>query len=1292
MILIAQLLGQNLIVALAYLLLGKLGLLIALPPGYVSAIWPAAGLAFACIAQWGGQRIGYGIFLGSVLTNATVGGGFHLDGVAVFIAFGSTAQAILGGYWLRRSMPNLTLDGPEKVLRFSKIGIGSAVIAATVGNFVLWSHGFIGLAEVPRSFLTWWLGDAFGVQMFAPLTLLILAPNATWRQRRLSVGLPLLLSFMMCGFVYYFVLEYEQNQLKNRFAEVVAPFSNELLQLDRIEGQALRQLADGYNVRDQVPGPELKKLADNILRLQPVYRAINWAVVMDAQQKARFSGIIKYPDGFHPSASGLVAPVQMITPLEGNASAFGLDLMGEDRRFQSIQKALATHELAMTRPIRLAQDPDGPGGALISAPVQNKHIQGVISAVMDWQRIGDRLKNIPGIQWELQEVLPGAEHVVWKSQAMEMPALVNDTLLDRTGVYQRIHFKLADREWGTVVFWPNAYLAPSASIAPLLILTLALLASGVFSVFTLILSTHRERVESEVLAKTSALNDEIEERRSVQAALEASKMEAITANHAKSAFLANMSHEIRTPMNAILGMLTLLRQTELTPRQTDYASKSDRAARALLGLLNEILDFSKIEAGKMTLDPHPFMLDHMLRDLSVLLSTGVGEKPVEVLFGIDPTLPRELVGDSMRLQQILLNLGSNAIKFTKQGEVMLSIQVLRRTDDAVTLRFNVRDSGIGIAQENQGRIFGGFTQAESTTTRRFGGTGLGLAITQRFVAMMGGELEVQSELGKGSCFYFTVTLPIASQNGAREQKRMRARALGASWRTLVIDDNASAREALVHMGQSLGWQVDLAASGEQALQILQQASEQGIHYQAIFVDWNMPGMDGWQTSQHIRALQASQQRGAGIVHAPVVLMVTAYGREVLSQRSPIEQALLDGYLVKPVTASMLFDAVVDARRDKEQPHPSLVAVQPVRRRLVGMRLLLVEDNLNNQQVASELLAYEGALVQIANHGQEAVEAIAAATNAFDVVLMDLQMPVMDGFSATRVIRDDLQLATLPIVAMTANAMASDREACLAAGMNDHVGKPFDINDLVRILRSQANWEKTPEVPAVAGSGLDQHVVQAAANAGVDLSAALLRLGGKQEVYRRMLTTFIEDLRSMPEQLKGIAQATSPGGTQTEAKRLLHTIKGLAATLGAMPLSGEVAAAEKTVVAGHDTEQAMAAANMACNAIENALPGLLNLLAVLQQEQVNAKIGRLGAIHVDPSLVRSELVPALQSMVLMLQTADMDAISSMAELQLKFGDALGEDTTALEEAVAELDFEKALPLCRDLLRKYFEEGS
>jgi PAS domain S-box-containing protein len=798
--------------------------------------------------------------------------------------------------------------------------------------------------------------------------------------------------------------------------------------------------------------------------------------------------------------------------------------------------------------------------------------------------------------------------------------------------------------------------------------------------------------------------EDVTERKVAEIALIQATEAAQAASLSKSQFLANMSHEIRTPMNAILGMLTLLRKTELTTRQADYAAKSDGAARALLGLLNEVLDFSKIEAGKMTLDPHPFAIDRVLRDLSVLLSSNVGEKPVEVLFDVDPQLPRHLVGDAMRLQQVLLNLGSNAIKFTARGEVVLSIQVLRRTDDEVTLQFSMRDSGIGIAPENQARIFSGFTQAESSTTRRFGGTGLGIVISQRFVSMMGGELELQSELGKGSRFFFTVTLPIAAEEALDEQAHMRARADSASWRTLVIDDNPSAREVLEHIGVSLGWQVDLAQSGEQALQMLEQRTAQGIHYQAIFVDWSMPDMDGWQTSQHIRDMQAEQAKAGDTTAAPVVVMVTAHGREMLSQRSTEDQALLDGFLVKPITASMLFDAVIDARASHDQPHPSHVLAQATQHRLEGMRLLLVEDNLNNQQVARELLEDEGAVVQIANHGQEAVEAIAAAAAAnagdankaaFDVVLMDLQMPVMDGFAATRAIRRDLGQATLPIVAMTANAMASDREACLAAGMNDHVGKPFDINDLVRVLRRQAQWGDALPTPAHTGLVLNAAVVQAASDGGVDITTALNRLGGKQDVYRRMLQTFVQELQRMPEQLQALAQTHAQshalnhaqGATPDDVKRLLHSLKGLAATMGADALATEATSAERAMAGTPMPEQYLAATTQAHNAVALALPGLQKLLAALEHDQMLTTGSGAGAAALD----RPALVAALGSMAALLQADNMEAMNVMAELQQQFGEVLGEDLATLEAAMADLEFDRALPLCQELLQTYAQKA-
>ncbi len=580
--------------------------------------------------------------------------------------------------------------------------------------------------------------------------------------------------------------------------------------------------------------------------------------------------------------------------------------------------------------------------------------------------------------------------------------------------------------------------------------------------------------------------------------------EAQAASRSKSQFLANMSHEIRTPMNAILGMLTLLRRTELTPRQADYAVKTDGAARSLLGLLNEILDFSKVEAGKLTLDLQPFHVDGLLRDLSVILSSNVGSKPIEVLFDIDPALPPMLVADTMRLQQVLINLGGNAIKFTEVGEIVLSIVVLERAASSVTVEIAVRDTGIGIAPENQSRVFNGFAQAEASTTRRFGGTGLGLAISQRLVELMGGQLALESALGLGSRFHFNLTLAVADEVAPAASDAV-APVPATPLRALVIDGNATSRAVMARIGESLGWTIDFAASGEEALALLQEQAGHGRVCELVLVEWQMAGIDGWETIRRLRAFKATDRE-------MTVLMISSHGRELFHQRSAAEQSLVDGYLVKPVTASMLLDAVDEARGVQSQGQAQRPAALP--RRLAGMRVLLAEDNLNNQQVARELLEDEGATVQIAHNGEEAVGLVlGAAPHAlpFDVVLMDLQMPVMDGLTATRQIREHLGPHPLPIVAMTANAMVSDREECLAAGMNDHVGKPFDLAHLVSVLCRQTGRDDTPEVVAGAGDALPSNVLEVAARGNIEIVPAVRRLGGKREVYQHMLQRFVDDM-------------------------------------------------------------------------------------------------------------------------------------------------------------------------------------
>jgi PAS domain S-box-containing protein len=779
-----------------------------------------------------------------------------------------------------------------------------------------------------------------------------------------------------------------------------------------------------------------------------------------------------------------------------------------------------------------------------------------------------------------------------------------------------------------------------------------------------------ETVNGEPVALVGAFQ-EISQQRLQADALLAAKTQAEQASLFKSQFLANMSHEIRTPMNAILGMLKLLHGTPLQSRQLDYVDKTEGAANSLLGLLNDILDFSKVEAGKMMLDPQPFGLDKLLRDLSVIFSASVGSKPVEVLFDIDPQVPRLLVGDSLRLRQILINLGGNAIKFTAKGEVVLRVWLEAMEghgpEPCARVSFAVKDSGIGIAPENQVKIFAGFTQAEASTTRRFGGSGLGLSICRRLIEMMGGELQLQSAAEEGSTFSFTVSLPLAEATLELSAPKTLASAPGLP--VLVVDDNPVARELLGAIGASLGWVMELADSGESALTLISARAERGEAYRTVFVDWMMPGLDGWQTSARIRSMTAT---GSATAASPVIMMVTAHGREMLTQQTAEVQALIDGYLVKPITASMMFDAMQNALQPGGAASTARVATQ-VLRPLDGLRVLLVEDNAINQQVAEELLSGQGALVDIAENGLRGVEAVQASVTSgkpYHAVLMDMQMPVMDGLTATREIRGRLGVSELPIIAMTANAMASDREACLEAGMNDHVGKPFDLDRLVATLLQWVKSDAAPvdtmsSTPALTDGAANAPASSVTASLCLNRAGALQRVGGSVSLLNRLSTQFLGDL---PGMLKDCEAALDPR-RHDEGQRALHTLKGVAAVIGAEALAD--------------------AARRGESACENGDAVELDALHIVAAQTRQSLLGQGVAAPAGTDMTATAALPALnqgqceilQRMLPLLEASDMAVFDTMYEL-LAQGDSL--HWTGLNDAVQAMDFGQAANWVRKAL--------
>ncbi|MBF0302643.1 MAG: response regulator [Desulfamplus sp.] len=844
--------------------------------------------------------------------------------------------------------------------------------------------------------------------------------------------------------------------------------------------------------------------------------------------------------------------------------------------------------------------------------------------------------------------------------------------------------------------------------------------------------------------------------------LKIAKEAAEASTKAKNEFLANMSHEIRTPMNAVIGFSALALKTDLTPKQYDYISKVESSARSLLGLINDILDFSKIEAGKLELESTCFDLEGVMNNVANIVSIKAAEKDIEFISTIEDGVPFSLIGDQLRLGQVLINLCNNAVKFTQSGHVLVKTEMINKDAHKCKLKFSVSDTGIGMNEEQIGRLFTAFAQADSSITRKFGGTGLGLAISKHLTEMMGGQIAVSSEVGKGSIFSFTAEFHYKPLSKPREHRISKDL---TGLKVLIVDDNKTALEIYEEQIKSFGFIVNTVDSGLKAIEELERAASEGRSYDLVLMDYRMPEIDGIETSRRIK-------QNAKLSELPTVVMITAFGRDQVVKRA--EQAGIKAFLMKPVNVSLMFDTIVEVferENHSDVPNSKLNAcdeesmdsyikytsqhtagsfedseiIKPTDT-LKGARVLIVEDNILNQQVATEILNDVGLVVEIANNGKEALDAIiknqsaikqkSSETNQqedaltavaeqqyYDLVLMDIQMPVMGGYEATALIRQNSECQNLPIVAMTAHAMTGAKEACIEAGMNDYVSKPIDPDELYRVL---AQWIKPKTVKTSEGQALQQSkdeesqklegqilpteqlqqkVSKEKGNInnddntddyipetleGIDIQSALKRIRGNRRLLKNILTDFGKKYVSIKREIESEIEK----GDITIAERMAHTVKGVAGNISAYALHSSADKLERAIIERRESDYATLLSDFD-KSLQEVLDSLKTLdkngvLGLNTQVNVVSTVNNQNVANVDEIDI-NVITPILMELYGFIRNSNPEASESFLNFKKSIANSkfMASDSQfaklmqELDEQIDNFDFPKALSSIKDI---------